>query len=136
MTPTPKLTCIIDDDTIYTKLLIKLLRLKKLCTNILVFKNGKEAIEYFQNLSPTEKRKNIPELIFLDINMPIMNGWEFLNEFKDIREDIENKLSLYVVSSSIDPMDFKKANDIELVDGYLSKPVSMSTFDQIFNTAC
>ena len=136
MTPTPKLTCIIDDDTIYTKLLIKLLRLKNLCTNILVFKNGKEAIEYFQNLSPKERIKNTPELIFLDINMPVMNGWEFLNEFKDIREDIENKLSLYVVSSSIDPMDFKKANDIELVDGYLSKPVSMTTFDQIFNAAC
>ncbi len=136
MTPIPKLTCIIDDDTIYTKLLIKLLKLKKLCSNILVFKNGKEAIEYFQGLSPIEKEKNTPELIFLDINMPVMNGWEFLNEFKTIRDDIENQLSLYVVSSSIDPMDYKKAKEIEMVDGYLSKPVSMSTFDQIFNAAC
>lgn len=131
-----KLTCIIDDDTIYTKLLIRLLKLKKLCSRILVFKNGKEAIEFFQNLSPKERLENTPELIFLDINMPVMNGWEFLNEFKNIRANIDNKLLLYVVSSSIDPMDYQKAKEIEIVDGYLSKPVSMETFNQIFNTAC
>jgi len=102
----------------------------------LVFKNGKEAIEFFQNLSPKERLENTPELIFLDINMPVMNGWEFLNEFKNIRANIDNKLLLYVVSSSIDPMDYQKAKEIEIVDGYLSKPVSMETFNQIFNTAC
>lgn len=136
MTPMRKLTCIIDDDAIYTKLLIRLLKLKNLCSKIIVFKNGKEAIEYFQNLSPKERIQNTPELIFLDINMPVMNGWEFLNEFKAIRNNIDNKLLLYVVSSSIDPKDYQKAKDIEMVDGYLSKPVSMETFNQIFNTAC
>ncbi len=130
-----KLTCIIDDDTIYTKLLIKLLRLKNLCSDILVFKNGKEALEYFENLSLKDRNKNAPELIFLDINMPVMNGWEFLNAFQGIRDDISQQLSLYVVSSSIDPIDYQKAKDIDMVDSYLSKPVSIETFDQIFNQA-
>jgi len=128
MTPN-KLTCIIDDDTVYVNLVKKLIQLKKLCDNILVFKNGREALEFFKD------SESLPDLILLDINMPIMNGWEFLEQFNPINRGLQNRPSLYVVSSSIDPVDFKKAKSIECVRDYISKPISMESFEQIFSIA-
>jgi len=128
MTPN-KLTCIIDDDTVYVNLVKKLIQLKKLCENILVFKNGKEAIEFFKD------SESLPDLILLDLNMPIMNGWEFLEEFKPINKELGKVSSLYVVSSSIDPVDSEKAKSIECVRDYISKPISMQSFEQIFSVA-
>lgn len=124
-----KLACIIDDDTVYIKLVKKLLQLKNLCNDILVFQNGKEAIEYFKK----SKIENIelPELILLDLNMPVMNGWEFLDEFDNIRESLEINPSLYVVSSSIDPIDSEKARSKKFVEDYISKPISLKTFEAI-----
>jgi len=130
MTPN-KLTCIIDDDTIYVSLLKKLIQLKKLCDNILVFKNGKEAIDFFKD------SESLPDLILLDLNMPIMNGWEFLEAFSPINKQLGNITTpnLYVVSSSIDPVDSEKAKKIECVRDYISKPISIQNFEQIFSVA-
>jgi len=128
MTPN-KLTCIIDDDTVYVNLVKKLIQLKKLCDNILVFKNGKEAIEFFKD------SESLPDLILLDLNMPIMNGWEFLEEFDPINKELGKEPSLYVVSSSIDPVDSEKAKSIGCVRDYISKPISMQSFEQIFSVA-
>ncbi len=131
MSPTLKLTCIIDDDTVYIKLVKKLLQLKKLCDNIIVFKNGKEALDYFnqENL----ETQQLPELILLDLNMPVMNGWEFLEKYNQIKSKLGLKPSLYVVSSSIDPMDSEKAKNIDSVQDYISKPISLKTFETICN---
>lgn len=128
MTPN-KLTCIIDDDIVYVNLVKKLIQLKKLCDNILVFKNGKEAIDFFKD------SKSLPDLILLDLNMPIMNGWEFLEEFTPINKESDKISSLYVVSSSIDPVDSEKAKSIDCVRDYISKPISMQSFEQIFSVA-
>jgi len=127
--PPNKLTCIIDDDTVYVSLVRKLIKVKKLSNNILVFKNGKDAIEFFKNAN------SLPDLILLDLNMPIMNGWEFLDEFRPIRKRSKKSLNLYVVSSSIDPTDSKKAKSIECVRDYISKPISIQSFEQIFSVA-
>ncbi|WP_010521354.1 response regulator [Aquimarina agarivorans] len=131
MSPTLNLTCIIDDDAVYIKLVKKLLQLKKLCKNIIVFENGKEALEYFSQKNL--QNKQLPELILLDLNMPVMNGWEFLEQYNHIKSNLEHKPSLYVVSSSIDPMDSQKAKNIDSVEDYLSKPISLKTFETICN---
>jgi len=128
MTPN-KLTCIIDDDTVYVNLVKKLIQLKKLCEKVLVFENGKEALEFFK------KANDMPDLILLDINMPVMNGWEFLEEFNPINKKSKKEPSLYVVSSSINPIDSKKAKSIECVRDYISKPISMKSFEKLFTVA-
>ncbi len=122
-----KLTCIIDDDTVYVNLVKKLIQLKKLCENILVFKNGKEALDFFKDSD------SLPDLILLDLNMPIMNGWEFLEEFSPLKKAFEKKTNLYVVSSSIDPLDSEKAKSIDAVCDYITKPISLQSFERIFN---
>jgi CheY-like chemotaxis protein len=79
----------------------------------------------------TEDR--LPDIIFLDINMPVMDGWEFLNEFIKIKNNFEKKITLYVVSSSIDPRDLERAKSINLVTDYLIKPIELKKFEKIFD---
>jgi len=79
------LACIIDDDSMYVNLVKKIIETRNLCQNLMVFDNGKSAINYFEVILSNLDQKNIPEIIFLDINMPIMDGWQFLDKFVQIK---------------------------------------------------
>ena len=106
--------CIIDDDPIFIKLTKLFLQKEKICENFLIFNNGQEAI-----LGLTENE--IPKLILLDINMPIMNGWEFLEKFITLSNYKET--SIFIVSSSIDHKDIEKAEKHPKVSGFINKPI-------------
>lgn len=128
-----ELACIIDDDKIYVNLVKKIIEIKKLSENLLIYKNGKEALDYFKAImeNATDEDK-LPDIIFLDLNMPVMDGWEFLNEFMKIKNNLNKKITLYVVSSSIDPRDLERARSFNLVTDYLIKPIELKKFEKIF----
>ncbi|WP_074406887.1 MULTISPECIES: response regulator [Aquimarina] len=123
--------CIIDDDLIYINLVSKIIELKKLSESVLVFNNGKEALDFFLQSLQQEENEEIPQIIFLDLNMPVMDGWEFLNEFSKIKNQIRKKIDLYVVSSSIDSRDIERAKSIDIVSDYLTKPIKLNDFERI-----
>ena len=125
--------CIIDDDSIYINLITKILELKKISKSVLVFKNGKEALDYFQSLVDHGDANQIPGIILLDINMPIMDGWEFLDQFAAINEKLPERINLYVVSSSINLRDIDRAKSIDIVSDYITKPLNLDDFDKILN---
>lgn len=128
-----ELACIIDDDKIYVNLVKKIIEIKKLSKNLLIFKNGMEALDHFKLILENATEEKLPDIIFLDINMPIMDGWEFLNEFIKIKNNFEKKITLYVVSSSIDPRDLERAKSFNLVTDYLIKPIELKKFEKIFD---
>lgn len=128
-----ELACLIDDDNVYISLVRKIIEVRKLCQNLLVFKNGKEALYYFETLLSNFDEKDIPEIVFLDLNMPIMDGWEFLDEFTKIKNRFGKVITLYVVSSSINPADIERAKNFKTVKEYLVKPVTLKHLDTIFN---
>jgi CheY-like chemotaxis protein len=128
-----ELACIIDDDKIYVNLVKKIIEIKKLSKNLLIFKNGMEALDHFKLILENATEEKLPDIIFLDINMPIMGGWEFLNEFIKIKNNFEKKITLYVVSSSIDPRDLERAKSFNLVTDYLIKPIELKKFEKIFD---
>ena len=133
MGQTVELACIIDDDKIYVNLVKKIIEIKKLSENLLIYKNGKEALDYFKEIMENTTDENkLPDIIFLDLNMPVMDGWEFLNEFIKIKNKLNKKISLYVVSSSIDPRDLERAKSFNLVTDYLIKPIELKKFEKIF----
>lgn len=128
-----ELACIIDDDKIYVNLVKKIIEIKKLSENLLIYKNGKEALDYFKSIMENATDENkLPDIIFLDLNMPVMDGWEFLNEFIKIKNNLNKKITLYVVSSSIDPRDLERAKSFNLVTDYLIKPIELKKFEKIF----
>jgi CheY-like chemotaxis protein len=126
------LACIIDDDNMYVSLVKRIIEAKNLCQNIMVFENGKDALSYFEAIFTSLDKKNIPEIIFLDLNMPIMNGWEFLDNFTKIKNKIGKIITLYIVSSSINPVDIERAKNINTVKDYLIKPVTIEDLEAIF----
>ncbi|WP_299221570.1 response regulator [uncultured Aquimarina sp.] len=126
-----KSVCIIDDDNMYVNLVSKIIELKKLSEKVIVFNNGKEALDFFIKSIQEAEENSVPQVIFLDLNMPIMDGWEFLEEFTKIKDKISKKIDLYVVSSSIDTRDIDRAKSIKVVSDYLTKPIHLDDFEKI-----
>lgn len=127
-----QLTCIIDDDNMYVRLVKRIIKAKHLCKNVLVFENGKEALVYFEAILQNLEEGQIPEIIFLDLNMPMMDGWEFMEKFTNVKNKFNKVITLYIVSSSINPVDINKAKSMNGVKDYLIKPVTIKDLESIF----
>jgi CheY-like chemotaxis protein len=114
--------CIIDDDEVYQFAITRNLQAEQLAKKILQFSDGKEALNYLS--ANIDNIDAIPDLIFLDINMPIMDGWQFLETYVQLKPQIGKKITLYMLSSSMDPVDTKRAKQIAEVSGYIIKPIT------------
>jgi len=74
-----------------------------------------------------------PAVLLLDVNMPTMSGWEFMNEFESFPEDVKKNLRVYILSSSIDEQDKQKANADKNITGFISKPLTQEILVSISN---
>lgn len=123
-------TCLIDDDPIFVFAVKRILKSSHLSENFSVYNNGKEAIIGLKQI--IDSGKTIPNLILLDLNMPIMDGWQFLDEF--IKLKLSQKTTIYIVSSSIDPADINKAKTYEQVSDFIVKPITRESLLEIMQT--
>ncbi|MBP7511348.1 MAG: response regulator [Bacteroidia bacterium] len=126
---------LVDDDDV--TLMICKLRLKKsqFCEEVHTADNGEEAIQFFKNqLSLSEVERSIPELIFLDINMPIINGWDFLDEFEKSYSGFFPNVKIKILSSSVDPKDLEKASNHPLIMGFITKPLTDDNLKDLLNS--
>ena len=121
--------CIIDNSKIYVYGFKKLLSIKDLSNRVTDFSNGNEAIRH---LKDPGNACNLPDIIFLDINMPVMDGWEFLKEFEEIKSQLGKKISVYILSASIDSHDIDRAKNITSISDYIFKPVDVQLLQEIF----
>jgi len=113
--------CIVDDDDIYQFTVVKTLELLEFEKNIMSFSDGEEALNFLIN--NFNKNQKLPDVIFLDINMPIMDGFQFMEEYGKIKSRLSKKTVIYMVSSSVDPIDIEKAKRISDVSDYIIKPI-------------
>ncbi|WP_340066272.1 response regulator [Ascidiimonas aurantiaca] len=127
-----ELACIIDDDKIYVSLVKRIIESKNLSRELLIFSNGKEALDYFEKVFNGPRNIRVPNIILLDLNMPVMDGWQFLEHFMKIEKRHQKVITLYIVSSSIDPNDVAKAHDLSSVSGYIIKPVMPKELETLF----
>ncbi|MBC7439907.1 MAG: response regulator [Flavobacterium sp.] len=129
MTNNFKSVAIIDDDKIFQQIIKKTIGQIETIENIYTFSDGKEAIDYFGIYSSDIKM--LPDVIFLDLNMPNMNGWEFLEAYFLLEPNLAKKSTIYIVSSSVDPNDLIKVKASNEVSDYLVKPLNIEFFTQI-----
>jgi len=126
-----KSICIIDDDSLYKLLLIKSINKLNMEVQINCFANGREGYDsIYKDLNTAE---NLPDIIFLDINMPEMDGWEFMDEFIQIQKSLSKKITIYIVSSSIAFQDTEKANRYKEISGYIIKPFQADCLKKILS---
>ncbi|MEL4308104.1 response regulator [Joostella sp. CR20] len=122
--------CLIDDDPITIFSVKKLIEVTQITNKVISFSNGIEALEYYKN----SENPFFPELILLDLNMPIIDGWEFIDSFSKF--SISHQTRIYILTSSINPDDIKKVETYNkkypFTIKHLIKPV---TKDKLSNLA-
>lgn len=123
--------CVIDDDKIYQYLTRRVISDTHLINDIEIFSNGLDAINYLETNSSDKKK--LPDVIFLDLFMPVMDGWNFLKNFTAIQTKLAKKIPIYIVSSSIDPIDIQKSKSLGYVTDFIIKPMTKDAFLKIMN---
>jgi len=117
---TNKRTYIIDDDKLTARLVSILLTTYGFSDDIKLFNNSELAMEDLtKNATEID---TLPDIILLDINMPIMDGWQFLEEYKNL--PIKKDISIFIITSSIDPIDLETSKKFPIIRSYIQKPIT------------
>lgn len=126
----PHVVAIVDDDDIYRYTIVKNIQALQVSKKILVFKNGAEVLEYM--LENMDKVENLPDTILLDVNMPVMDGFEFIEEYEKFEPEIKSNITVFMISSSINPADINRAKSNAEISDYITKPIGSSKLQRIF----
>lgn len=125
-------TYIIIDDDEFNNFLCKTMIIKTLGNiDIKTFTVPEEGLEFIQT---TYIDLSMPTIILLDINMPSLTGWEFVEKFEEFNNSIKQQIAIYIVSSSVDQRDVDKAAANKYIKGFLSKPLNAATILSITST--
>ncbi|HCS21408.1 MAG TPA: response regulator [Bacteroidetes bacterium] len=119
--------CIIDDDPIFVFGLQRFLKIAHLGDEFIHYPNGKLALEGLRGYH--EEHNSLPDLILVDLNMPVMDGWQFLEHFG--RELNQEGQLVFIISSSIDMADIKRAKKFPFVKEFVYKPVTSEKLKQL-----
>ena len=123
---------IIDDDEINNFIAAKLIDKIPPKAVVNTCLNGQVGLDFVK--SKLQNQEEMPDIIFLDINMPVMNGWEFLEEFEKIKDQINKKISINMLSSSVYNDDINKAETFNTVNKFISKPLTVDKIQELYNT--
>lgn len=123
------LAAIIDDDEIHTFVIKSLMNNCQFAQQIISFSSGIKALEFFSAYQ--DSAAQLPDVVILDIEMPFMDGWEFLDEFKKIKEKLCKKIPIFILTTSISNQDRKKAASHPEVTGYIVKPLKKEDLTHI-----
>lgn len=128
--PVVKTVLLIDDDEIFNLIVDNTLRMYNFADQIMAFTSVADGLAYLRKVED-EKNFVFPDIIFLDINMPIQDGWDFLNTYRQFPLDVKSQTQLYLLSSSIDESDVLKSQQYRDVRDFIRKPLSKMNLDII-----
>ena len=118
---------VIDDDDINIFIIKKIVEKTGFDIEMVSRNNGQQALDYLNET--IAQHKALPSLVLIDINMPVMNGWEFIEAYEELH--IEQKVDMYILSSSVYENDIEKTKGYKAVKGFISKPLSMERLTEL-----
>jgi CheY-like chemotaxis protein len=113
---------IIDDDPIHQRIAQIMIIKHQLFKEYSSFTEATKALAFLKENSSVID--SLPDVILLDLNMPVMDGWDFLENFQVIRGNLIKDIRIFIVSSSVDDKDISKSQSYSFVKGFISKPLT------------
>ena len=129
MTPRVANLWIIDNDPMVSFYIKRLTELGALADIITIYDSPRGAVDYL--LLHKSSLEHLPDIILLDIYMPEMDGWEFLQEFQKIKDKLMKNVEIHIITSSNHPKDISRAQSFPEVKSYLQKPVTLEALQEL-----
>ena len=124
---------LIDDDTIYQFVSCKTLEATGHANKIKVCSNGDEACRFLEeNMYNADE---LPDVILLDVNMPVMNGWQFLDAYQNLKANLAKEIQIFLVTSSMNDQDKEYSKRYNCVQDYIVKPLVREKISEILSRA-
>lgn len=127
-----KTILLIDDDEATNFMNKRILRKLDIAVQIISKENGQEGLQYLQHQNE-EGTYPCPELIFLDINMPVMNGWEFLDAHEQLPPEQRGKVVVVMLTTSLNYQDEQLAKQKGLLNDFMNKPLRKADVERVIN---
>ena len=124
-----KQVLLVEDDPITVLVCDRIIKMNSFADEVKSCENGRYALDYLKGKSSSSEQ--LPDIIFLDINMPVMNGWDFLEEFEQIKESLSVRPRIFILSSTVDPEDLNRAKTFSTVEDFISKPLDKDYLETI-----
>lgn len=124
-----RLAAIIEDDEIHCFIITSLMAAQQFAEQTITFSHGQQALDYLSAHGHVPDQ--LPDVIILDITMPVMDAWEFLDHFKEIKGSLSKKIPVFVLTTSIFESDEHKATAYPEVAGFIVKPLKGEDLDHI-----
>jgi response regulator RpfG family c-di-GMP phosphodiesterase len=122
---------VVDDNTIDQFIMMSNLKTNSIFDNIVRFNGGKSIIDHL--ISNKGMASELPEVIFLDLNMPEFDGWDVLEALENVYPLLVKQVITYIISASINPKDRSKAMKYHFVKNFFSKPICKENFSTILH---
>ncbi len=129
MEPKSRKVMVVDDNQIDLYIAEMVMKTTKFADEVICMGSAREALDYLKPLH--DRPEELPYLIFLDINMPEMTGFDFLNEYKSLPENIRKKCIIMMLTTSLDENDRKLAEENVFVQRFLNKPLDKDKIAQL-----
>lgn len=123
-------TLLIDDDDIGLFLTERLLKREDVFDKVTAFSSAEDALTFLQHAPDNE----LPRVVFLDLNMPVMDGWEFLDALRPQEARLQGRCLIYILTSSLAQSDTSRAQEFALVAGLLHKPIDSVQIQTVLAT--
>lgn len=124
---------IIDDDPIHQRIAQIMISKHNLFDEYLSYTEAQKALDFLQENKSNDEI--LPDVILLDLNMPVVDGWDFLETFESINKEFKKKIRVFIVSSSVDEKDVLRSKSYTGVRGFISKPLSPDIIRSIRETS-